>query len=111
MAIITLKRKLHKKNVFFIIPSHPLDCEEPNIYPYSEGFQLIRWDILDMESGRDYNNSEIRKACLAECVMEYAIHVKNFFCIYVYDNKARQQIGLLANGNIVKIKVAPYMFP
>lgn len=111
MAIITIRRDLYKKHRFFIIPSHPLDNDTPEIYPYEEGLSHVRWDILDMKDGRDYHNSEIRKACMAECVMEYKIPINAFFCIYVSNENAKHLIESIPNGESVNIKVAPAMFP
>jgi len=70
MVIITLERRLAQSNKLLIIPSHPLDRNEPQIYPYEKGFKHIRWDILDRSEGRDYQDQEIRKACMAECVVD-----------------------------------------
>lgn len=111
MAIITLKRKLYRDNKFFIIPSHPLDCDEPDIYPYEEGLAVIRWDILDMETGRDYHDPEIKKACMAECVMEYDVQVEAFAFVYVYNEEAKKQLESLPGGEKIEVNVAPYMFP
>mgnify|MGYP000895083870 FL=1 len=111
MVIITIRRELHKIHEFLIIPSHPLDCDEPEIYSYEEGFAHIRWDILDRETGRDYHDPEIRKACMAECVMGYEIPVDLFSFVYVNNDQAKQKIEALPNGHKVTVKVAPYMFP
>ena len=111
MVIITLDRQLHLENDFLIIPSHPLDSDEPDIYPYDEGFKRIRWEILDSETGRDYHDAEIKKACMAECVMEYEIPIGAFSFVYVYNNAAKQKLEKMFNGNQIKLQVAPYMFP
>lgn len=111
MAIIAINRDLHKKKDFFIIPSHPLNSETPDIYPYLEGFEKIRWDILDRETGRDYKDPEIKKACMAECVMEYNIPPKGFRYVYVYNEEAKNKINDIAINKNVTVVVAPYMFP
>lgn len=111
MVIITLNRELHKANKFLIIPSHPLDRDEPEIFPYEEGLEHIRWDILDRETGRDYRDPEIKKACMAECVMEYVIPINFFSFVYVYNNEAKQWLEALPNGDKISIQVARYMFP
>lgn len=111
MVMITVPRSAHKQNKFLIIPSHPLDSDEPDIYPYDEGFNLIRWDILDMETGRDYHDPEIRKACMAECVMEYIIHPDAFAYVYVKNESAQAKILAMDNSSQVKIVVNQYMFP
>lgn len=111
MAIIAISRELHKTSKFYIIPSHPLDKDEPDIYPYDEGFKLIRWDILDRESGRDYRDPEIKKACMAECIVPHSIQYKEFFCIFVASEEARRRINQAPNSNRVRITVNPRMFP
>ena len=111
MVIITIDRELHKENDFFIIPSHPLDSDTPDIYPYHEGFCKIRWDILDREVGRDYRDSEIKKACMAECVMEYTIPPNIFRYIFVNNEKAKDRINSMEMSKSVTVKVASNMFP
>jgi len=111
MVIITIKRILSKQNEFYIIPSHPLDKDTPEIFAYDEGFNKIQWDILDGKVDRDYNNREIRMACMAECVMEYTIPSSTFSYIYVYDENAKTKIDSMEKNNPININVAPYMFP
>lgn len=111
MAIISIRRSDHEKNEFFIIPSHPLDCDEPDIYPYAEGFPLIRWDILDRAVGRDYHDSEIRKACMAECVMDYVIPPEAFVYVYVKNENAKARILAMEHADKISVSVNPYMFP
>lgn len=111
MAIITISRNAHKQRNFFIIPSHPLDSDEPDIYPYEEGLPLIRWDILDREMGRDYHDPEIRKACMAECVMDHVISPEEFAYVYVKSESARAKILAMRHANKISVSVNPYMFP
>ena len=111
MALITIFRSLHTKNDFFVIPSHPLDRDQPDIYPYKEGIDLIRWDILDMEGNRDYHDPEIRKACMAECVMEYAIPPEAFAFVFVSCVEAKNKILDMENSAAVKVVVNSHMFP
>ena len=111
MAMITISRDLHQQYEFYIIPSHPLDKDEPDIYPYDEGFRLIHWDILDRKSGRDYRDPEIKKACMAECVMKYTIPCQAFHCIFVANEEGQQKILQAPNSNLVRITINPNMFP
>lgn len=111
MAIITIKRDLYRQNKFFVIPSHPLDSNEPDIYPYEQGFQLIKWDILDKETGRDYHDPEIRKACMAECIMDYIIPSKEFAYIFVSREETKSKILKMDHSNSVNVEVNRYMFP
>lgn len=113
MAIIAINRNKRKVNKFYIIPSHPLDKEDPDIYPYEDGFSLIRWDILDREHGRDYHDREIRNACMAECVIPYIIPSSAFAYIFVQNEAAKSRIDSIASelGIKVCVKVNPHMFP
>lgn len=111
MAIITISRSLYHKYDFHIIPSHPLNSDTPDIYPYEDGIKQIRWDILDRTGGfdRDYRNPEIRKACMAECITTYTIPPSDFSFIFVYTDQAKSRI--LSMNNSVNVQVRPYMFP
>lgn len=64
-----------------------------------------------METGRDYHDPEIRKACMAECVMEYIIHPDAFAYVYVKNESAQAKILAMDNSSQVKIVVNQYMFP
>ena len=113
MAIIAINRGLYQKYNFHIIPSHPLDSDTPDIYSYKEGFELIRWDILDRTGGidRDYRNPEIRKACMAECISEYTILPNDFSFVYVCTDQAEDMVLSMDKSNLVNVQVKPYMFP
>lgn len=113
MVIISIQRTLHEKNDFFIIPSHPLDRDDPEIYSYEEGYDKIKWDILDDAQRRDYHNSEIKKACMAECVIPYTIPPEAFSFVYVMNTDAQEAILNMKNSRFIarKLTVAPYMFP
>lgn len=111
MVLIAIDRELAKRNDFFIIPSHPLDRNEPQFYSYDEGFSKIEWDILDDSENRDYNIPEVKKACMAECVMKYTIPCEAFHFVYVYDECVKERICAMNNSEKISIQVAPYMFP
>lgn len=111
MAIITIKRDLHLKYDFSIIPSHPLDREKPDIYSYEEGFKKIRWEILDKASGRDYHDPEIRKACMAECIVPYTIPPEFFSYVFVKDIAAQKKILHMKNSDLITIRINDRMFP
>ena len=112
-CLLPIRRSLCiSRNSFFIIPSHPLDIDQPEIYPYKEGISRIRWDILDAESTRDYDNAEIRKACMAECITLNTVPVKDFAYLYVYNKKAKEKLQNCLNYTpTVDIQVNPFMFP
>lgn len=111
MAIITIRRTLSKANEFFIIPSHPVNRTTPEILPYEKGIEQIRWDILDNEAGRDYQDRDIRQACMAECVMDYTIPAGAFSFIYVSSDQAKRRIDAMPKKTDVSIRINPHMFP
>lgn len=110
LVIITIKRELAKANDFKIIPSHPLDKNEPEILPYEEGIKKIKWDIIDDISNRDYSKQEIRTACMAECVLEYIVQPAVFAYINVFNEASKQEILKMYNSDKVNINVNPYLF-
>lgn len=111
MAIITINRERHKDNKFRIIPTHPLDTNTPKIYNYEEGYPLIAWDILDMPANRDYNDPIIKKACMAECIVEDIIQPEDFYFVYVYNEQTKSKINKMMNQQKITISVNPNMFP
>lgn len=113
MVFITVRRDICKRNHYQIIPSHPLNGDPPDIYSYEEGFSKIRRDILDDSDHRSYQNPEIRKACMAECIVKDRVPVSDFAYIYVYSEKAKKKIMEMEISSAVKnkINVNPCMFP
>ena len=109
-ALISINRSYCINHNFYIIPSHPLDTDTPDIYPYNEGLQHIRWEILDIPHGRDYNNPEIRKACMAECITKSTVPIEAFGYVYVYNEEAKNTISAFTNSDKITIIVNPFMF-
>lgn len=110
LVIITIKRSFAKMNNFKIIPSHPLDKNEPEILPYEQGIKKIRWDIIDDILNRNYSIQEIRTACMAECVLEYMVQPEVFAYVNVFDEVSKQKILKMDNSAKVTISVSPYLF-
>ena len=108
LVIITIRRDMHKNKRMFIIPSHPLDTHTPEIYDYDDGFNQINWNILDMQENRDYNKPEIKKACMAECLIEKSVKPTDFFKLYVENEETLKSIRAL--NNYLAIEVNPNMF-
>lgn len=99
------------KECAYIYPSHPIGNENVGLYNYDEGYKLIRWDILD--SDRWNNNSVVRKARMAECVVDVASIEINL--IFVHSENARKVVESKLQGmgalNKVKVVVNRDMFP
>lgn len=112
MVIISIMRpKAGHENGYFIVPRHPLNGN-PEILPYAEGFQKIKWDILDDIPNRDYSDSAIKQACLAECDISRTIPKEDFAFIYVKTEEGRKKVLALLNDKQTreKVKVNPNMF-
>ena len=91
MMIITVRRDRFKNDAK-VIPEHPLSGCKPDIYPYEEGIQRIRWDILDDLDNRDYKDHDIKMACMAECLIDDRVDVSDFFKIYVNSQSTMKRI-------------------
>ena len=74
---------------------------------------LRKFDGIYYRNHRDYKNAEIRKACMAECVVKECVPVSDFAYIYVYSEKAKEKILKMENAAAIKdrIQVMPSMFP
>ena len=112
MVIITIYRDSPRNPTFRVIPTHPLDRSEPKIYPYAEGLQKINWPVLDSDY-RDYHDDEVKKQCMAECLVPKGVSPEEFAVIYVYHDKARREIQEMPFFPSVNcpVYVAPNMFP
>lgn len=111
MVIITIPRATYKSNSFYIIPSHPLDNECPDIYPYEQGYDLIKWEILDRIENRNYIDPKIKKACMAECLIPYPVPPRAFSYIYVNNSELKMQISKMSCSCSLSVEVRPGMFP
>lgn len=97
---VCIKRDLAKHNNFKILPRHPLNIEECQLYEYDEGFNLIDWDTMHTHGTEDRYSKNVK---MAECLTEKNIPVKFFQCIYVNSEGTKKivQEKLKSNG-IVK---------
>lgn len=113
MVIISVRRDICERKNYQIIPSHPLDTDTPDIYPYFKGFNLVHWNILDDKEHRDYHDPEIRKACMAECIVKDCVPISDFAFIYVSNEKAEDEILKMQNAYLIKdkLRVMSTMFP
>ena len=109
MAIIAIWRPQKPFEGYYIIPNHPLSGK-PEFLPYQDGFEKIRWDLIDT---RDYLNDETKQMCMAECDVDHPIAPQDFAFIYVKTEEAGEIVRrLCGNGPLAKrVQVSPYMFP
>lgn len=94
---ICIRRETAKEKGFGIIPYHPLSSEQENtnvIYEYDEGFYKIKWDIID-GNNRDYNNQDIKNACMAECLYKGTIFYDLFQSIKVKDEETFNKVSMI----------------
>lgn len=113
MAIIAIWRPTSNtdKRGMFIIPSHPLSNDEPDIYSYDDGFDLVDWDTLGDAENRDYHDPKIKSKCMAECLAKDSIPSSKFAFIFVLNDAAKNKIEDIANTYNVNIRVNAHMFP
>lgn len=95
---ICIKREVAKRNNFKIIPCHPLSNKLTNydniLFDYDKGFDLIEWGIIDGDN-RDYNNQDIKNACMAECLYYGKIPIIGITSITAKNNENFNKIGLI----------------
>lgn len=69
MVLISIRRDYAEQNGAFIIPSHPLNTNTPELLPYAEGFERVNWDLM-APGRRNYQQDPVTKqASMAECDM------------------------------------------
>ncbi len=87
---ICIYRSDAEKQNFKIIPMHPRSMKPLQLYDYSEGFNLIEWDKMEV---RDYSDQECKHLCMAECLSQNTIPSSLFFCIYVQNQETKDFIN------------------
>ncbi|PTY39732.1 DarT ssDNA thymidine ADP-ribosyltransferase family protein [Brachyspira hampsonii] len=103
---ICIKREVAKRNNFKIIPCHPLSNKLTNydniLFDYDKGFDLIEWSIID-GNNRNYNNQDIKNACMAECLYYGKIPIIGITSITVKNNESFNKIGgILSKYGFIK---------
>lgn len=99
LAIISIYRpNRNKQNSYKIIPCHPLARESPKIMSYQDGFNAIKWDILnDFASPNDYTKYDFdiasnRTATMAECLVPEKVEPSDIAYIYVNSKYTYNQL-------------------
>ena len=109
--VIISVRRSEFENSAEIIPIQPTADNAPEIYSYSNGFSRINWEVLD-KPDHDIRVPEVKRICLAECIVEESVSPDMFFYVYVRSEKVKER--LLNSGIAIdekKISVSPFMFP
>lgn len=89
---LCMKRSKAKELGFEIIPSHPLNLNPFQIFSYEEGMETIDWDTMEL---RDYKDHDCKEICMAECVYDGNIQIKDFVSINVRTQKAEKYVKQL----------------
>ncbi|TFF03334.1 DUF4433 domain-containing protein [Pseudomonas sp. BCA14] len=82
-VLISVYRSFARQNHWKIIPRHPLANDAIELLDYNEGFETIDWDLMNT---RDYQDSECKSVCMAECLSPSVVLPKDFSRIYVPTN-------------------------
>lgn len=110
MVIITIWRTLAEKEGK-IIPRHPLGSSDLEFYDYAKGFSEIHWDYLDDFGNRNYHDDDIKRACMAECLIGRIIQPSEFAFVLVPTAAAKSYIDGLPGASSIKVDVSPKAFP
>lgn len=76
-----------RKNGFKIIPRHPLNMNQFQLYSYEDGMDIIEWDKMEE---RCYSDSNCKEICMAECIFKGSIGINAFFSINVQTDKTKK---------------------
>lgn len=85
-VLISVFRSFAKDHGWKIIPHHPLADDAIQLLDYNAGFQAINWELMNT---RDYQNTECKNVCMAECLSPHVVSPANFSRIYVPNDEVR----------------------
>lgn len=77
-----------------ILTAHPLSLPKPLLLPYSEGFDKIDWETLEITSGNPGYNPQIR---MAECLIENCVPINEITYIYIKTTEAYNYVIKILN--------------
>jgi hypothetical protein len=108
-VLISVYRSFAKQNGWKVIPRHPLANDEIQLFDYDEGFETIRWEVM---STRDYQDSNCKSICMAECLAPSIVAPKDFFKLFVPNSEVESLCTEKMRGAGVKVRltVNPGMF-
>lgn len=85
-VLISVFRSFARDHGWKIIPHHPLADDAIQLLDYNAGFQAINWELMNT---RDYQNTECKNVCMAECLSPHVVSPANFSRIYVPNDEVR----------------------
>ncbi|MDI1293371.1 MAG: DarT ssDNA thymidine ADP-ribosyltransferase family protein, partial [Methylobacter sp.] len=108
-VIFTVKRALAKNLNWKVIPRHPLANDRIELMNYTEGFDSIDWEAMNL---RDYHNPYSKSVCMAECLSPTTVLVDNFFNVFVPDVKVENYVQKKCSelGIQLKVDINEHMF-
>ena len=65
-------RDVAQKCNALVLPAHPLSNEKPIVYNYTDGFNAIDWETMELTQGVLGYNSQIR---MAECLIKDKVDI------------------------------------
>lgn len=100
---LCMYRDVAKQRGALILPAHPLSNIQPQLFPYSEGFNQIKWDIMELTQEDPRYNSQIR---MAECLIRDKVDIKDICIVYVKNQIDKRSVEkMLCEKNVNHIKV------
>lgn len=111
---LCIHRNYARAKGFYILPVHPTSTEQPQLYKYDKGIDLIDWDTMELRQGETPNDRYRRQVRMAECLSPFSIPIYDFQSIIVKNEYTQQMVQqLLAYHGIKKppyIDVKPNYF-
>lgn len=100
---LCMYRDVAQKCNALVLPAHPLSNEKPIVYNYTDGFNAIDWETMELTQGVLGYNSQIR---MAECLIKDKVDISKISIIYVKNQLDKKYVeDLLKEMNINHINV------
>ena len=93
-----------RQNGWKIIPTHPLDESNIDIFDYDDGFEKIEWNVID-NPDRNYLDNHIREVCMAECVSPSTVSINSIAFIKVPDVETKNMVESILRRYNINIEV------
>ena len=94
MVYICVDREFAQRNKFLVLPRHPLSGnteDKPELFSFDEGMDKIDWKTMEEKGREDTYAKEVK---MAECLTDLRIPVEHFKCIYVANDKIKEDITM-----------------